>query len=151
MNRKMILACGVMVMLAAGGAVWAQEPDSEAPPEGEASPLVDEEVDEEPAEDDMDDEAAERARLARVLFAMTDHARREAGRGNFRKWIRGKLPTHRRQANALLGTEQLIDDFVERTKDCETFDEVELAATNFEVTYGIANLQAASEFAGSSG
>ena len=43
MNRKFLILCGLIVFMAAVGAVVAQEP---APPaEGEASPLVDEEVD----------------------------------------------------------------------------------------------------------
>ena len=45
MNRKIFLACGVMVLLAVSGAVWAQEPEAEPPAEDQASPLVDEEVD----------------------------------------------------------------------------------------------------------
>ena len=43
MNRKIILTCGLMVLMAAAGSVWAQE--AEPATEGEASPLVDEEVD----------------------------------------------------------------------------------------------------------
>ena len=43
MNRKTVLSCGLIVLMAAFGAVWAQEP---APPaEEDASPLIDEEVD----------------------------------------------------------------------------------------------------------
>ena len=43
MNRKFLILCGLVVFMAAVGAVVAQEP---APPaEGEPSPLVDEEVD----------------------------------------------------------------------------------------------------------
>ena len=45
MKRKIILAFGVVVLMAFGGALWAQEPEAEPPAEGEASPLVDEEVD----------------------------------------------------------------------------------------------------------
>jgi hypothetical protein len=45
MKRKIILACGVVVLMATGGALWAQEPEAEPPVAEEASPLVDEEVD----------------------------------------------------------------------------------------------------------
>ena len=43
MNRKILLSCGLIVLMAAVGALWAQE--AEPPAEEEASPLVDEEVD----------------------------------------------------------------------------------------------------------
>lgn len=45
MKRKIILAWGVVVLMAAGGVLWAQDPEADPPVEGEASPLVDEEVD----------------------------------------------------------------------------------------------------------
>jgi len=43
MSRKIFLSCGLIVLAAAVGAVWAQE--AEPPAEEEVSPLVDEEVD----------------------------------------------------------------------------------------------------------
>ena len=45
MSRKILLSCGLMVLLVAAGAVWAQEQEAEPPAEEETSPLVDEEVD----------------------------------------------------------------------------------------------------------
>jgi Tfp pilus assembly protein PilP len=41
MNRKIFLSCGLMVLMAAVGAVWAQE--AEPPAEEETSPLIDDE------------------------------------------------------------------------------------------------------------
>lgn len=43
MNRKILISCGLIVFIAAVGAVVAQEP--EPPAEEETSPLIDEEVD----------------------------------------------------------------------------------------------------------
>jgi Tfp pilus assembly protein PilP len=43
MNRKLLISCGLIVLMAAVGAVLAQE--AEPPAEEETSPLVDEEVD----------------------------------------------------------------------------------------------------------
>jgi hypothetical protein len=43
MNRKILLACGLIALMTAVGAVSAQE--AEPPAEGETSPLTDEEVD----------------------------------------------------------------------------------------------------------
>ena len=43
MNRKILLSCGLIVSMAAVGAVWAQEP--EPPAEDQISPLADDEVD----------------------------------------------------------------------------------------------------------
>ncbi len=45
MNRKMLFSCGLIVLMAAVGTVWAQEPEPAPAAEEESSPLTDDEVD----------------------------------------------------------------------------------------------------------
>ena len=92
-----------------------------------------------PADDAPPDETGEESErqhlMRRVLFRLTDQARRKASRGHraWGEWFEGGAKTHRSEARDLLGDDELVTGVLTRLSEVNAAPVAELAARVEEI------------------